>query len=162
MAYAFCRFHGVAEEQIWQGKIWLGKALTREMGDMFCVGHPLGVFLGISVPFLRSAGLGPGSPTIPGRNSRSHRTEPREVCAATNGPHHPASQLQPVPKIISDFIHVSMATQVPISPEGYHGDFSWLCPQLRQALFLSWQAGLTGSQVRGLELGLAKGSQGVC
>lgn len=59
-------------------KIWLGKALTREMGDVFCQGFPLGMFLVASILFLRSPGLGSGSPTISGRNLKRPRTEPWE------------------------------------------------------------------------------------
>lgn len=59
-------------------KIQLGKALTREMGDVFCQGFPRGVFLVASVLFLRSPRLGSGSPTISGRNLMRPRTEPWE------------------------------------------------------------------------------------
>lgn len=69
----FCTFHGVAEEQI-----RLGKALTRETGDVFCQGFPRGVFLVASVQFLRSPRLGSGSPTISGRNLTRPRIEPWE------------------------------------------------------------------------------------
>lgn len=69
----------------------------------------------------------------------------------------------PAPKILFDFLRFH-GNPSPPQQEGYHGDLSWLCPQLRQAPFLSWQARLTESQVkRGLGLGgMAMDIQGPC